>query len=445
MLAEIDGCQAEGPSWVESALVRAEEAQAKLTLSVDVKARIAEARKVWSTLLFPSSTLEEWKYTNTDSIRQGFFEVSGIAASDMEEAKEILQGVSLGEDCVPVVFVDGVYSEELSAKEFEQGVTLTRGVKDGLTRVGSLEKHKTEAFAALSLALLTDGVEIAIGRGVATSKPISIVYVTTSRGANSVASPRVYVSAEESSQSCIVEMHVGAEGVSYLSLPALEIEAKGNAQVDHYRIQLESTKAYQVSNAVISQQESSTVRTHVFSFGSLLARNHVDFHLEGSNSFGLVNGLSVLAGKQHVDNATVIHHRAPSAESSEHFKGVYDDESRGVFSGTIIVDQIAQKTNAFQSNQSLLLSSNASIETKPQLKIWADDVKCSHGATVGQLDKEAMFYLQSRGISREDARAFLIHAFASEVVTSVTNQQVRDFVEGQIVLALEQSNSTLYR
>lgn len=436
MLAEIDCGQTESTSWVDTALAAASKRQEGLMLSADVKARIAEAKKVWTTLLFPTSKLEEWKYTNTDSIRRGFFELAEGSAYDTAEVKGILEGVSLTKESIQIVFVDGIFSEAFSTKDVDAGVTLARAGSGGLQRIGSLNRHQNEAFAALSLALMTDGIEIVIDTNKVLKNPIHLIYVTTAGGANSVAAPRVHVLAKQSSQMCIVETHVSSKGIAYLSLPSLEIEAEGNAHVDHYRIQLESLQAYQVSNAIIAQKESSTVRTHIFSFGGSLVRNHVDIHLKGSNSFGLVNGLSVLAGEQHVDNATVIQHKAPSAESSEHFKGVYDAKSRGVFAGTIIVDQIAQKTNAFQSNQTLLLSPDASIETKPQLKIWADDVKCSHGATIGQLDSEAMFYLRSRGIGSEEARAFLIHAFASEVVTSVNDAHVRELVERQIVAAL---------
>jgi Fe-S cluster assembly protein SufD len=185
-----------------------------------------------------------------------------------------------------------------------------------------------------------------------------------------------------------------------------------------------------VSTTTVDQGRDATVRTHIFSFGGALVRNNAQVALKGSASNAVLNGLSVLSGSQHVDNTTLIHHIEPSAESREHFKGIYADESRGVFSGTITVEKIAQKTNAFQSNQALLLSPSASIETRPQLKIWADDVKCTHGATVGQLDADALFYLRSRGIDRDIARNFLIHAFASEVLTSVENVKVREYVEG---------------
>ena len=206
------------------------------------------------------------------------------------------------------------------------------------------------------------------------------------------------------------------------------------------KFQGESHQAYHISNTAIEQGRDSTVRTHIFSFGGALVRNNVNVALKGSASNAVLNGLTVLRGNQHVDNATLIHHIEPSAESREHFKGIYADESRGVFSGTITVEKIAQKTNAFQSNQALLLSPKASIESRPQLKIWADDVKCTHGATVGQLDADALFYLRSRGISKETAHNFLIKAFASEVLLSVSNPLVRAHVESVLSGVLGQAD-----
>jgi Fe-S cluster assembly protein SufD len=235
--------------------------------------------------------------------------------------------------------------------------------------------------------------------------------------------------AHESSQVTVVESHRSSEELEYLTLPVCEVIAAANSVVDMYRVQSDSRSAFHVSATAIEQQACSAVNNHIFSFGSALARNNVTVALKGSGSNAVLNGLSVLTGSQHVDNSTEIHHIEPSAESREHFKGIYSDTSRGVFSGTITVDKIAQKTNAFQSNQALLLSPTASIETRPQLKIWADDVKCTHGATVGQLDSDALFYLRSRGLSEGDAKKFLIHAFASEVLTTVRCGAVRGYVE----------------
>ena len=269
-------------------------------------------------------------------------------------------------------------------------------------------------------------------KGHVVEAPIHIVHVTTAASEGRVATPRLRIDAEQEAQVTVVESHVGAQGVRYLSLPVGEIVAASGSIVDYYRLQLESEAAHHVSGLSVEQHKDSVARAHIFSFGGALVRNNAHMVLNGAGAQSVINGLSLLSGSQHVDNTTTIHHREPNTESREHFKGIYAKDSRGVFSGTIVVDKIAQKTNAFQSNQALLLSSNASIDSRPQLKIWADDVKCTHGATVGQLDAEAMFYLQSRGISKEDARAFLVHAFASEVLTSVQCAPVKEYVEAAI-------------
>jgi Fe-S cluster assembly protein SufD len=332
------------------------------------------------------------------------------------------------------VWVDGCFSAELSSADQVPGLFMARIAQraqdaQGDSLVGFSDAHCDESFVALATALLTDGISISVQRAASVAKPIHIINVTTGAAAGTVMTPRLVVDAGELSNITIVESHVALDGGSYLSLPVAEIRAQQGAKVDYVKFQNESRDAFHVSTIVVDQGRDAVVRTHVFSFGGALVRNNATVALKGSGSQGVINGLSVLSGSQHVDNTTLIHHIEPSAESREHFKGIYADHSRGVFSGTITVEKIAQKTNAFQSNQALLLSPTASIETRPQLKIWADDVKCTHGATVGQLDADALFYLRSRGIGRDVARNFLIHAFASEVLTSVGSLPVRGYVE----------------
>jgi Fe-S cluster assembly protein SufD len=325
-----------------------------------------------------------------------------------------------------------VFAPEHSSKDALQGIRIARLAEGAGDGVGSLAPHTDEAFAALATALVTDGVSIVAERNAVASQPIHIVHVATSQSAGRVITPRLFVRAEENSQVAIIESYVTIGGEGYLSLPVAEVSAADGAIVDYYKYQHEAVSASHVSNTIVEQGRAGVVSTHIFSFGGALVRNNVTVNLKGSGANAVLNGLSVLNGTQHVDNSTEIHHIEPTIESREHFKGIYADSSRGVFSGTITVDQIAQKTNAFQSNQALLLSPNASIETRPQLKIWADDVKCTHGATVGQLDQEAMFYLRSRGIGREEARNFLIHAFASEVLTTVKVPALKEYVEAAI-------------
>jgi Fe-S cluster assembly protein SufD len=396
-----------------------------------LSAVIAEAEKVFTKVLFPTPRMEAWKYTNTDAIAKGAYTLAPTAAGKIS-AETLAPLLIPGLNAYTVVFVDGVFAPEPSSNDALEGIRIARLAEGAADGVGSLAPHADEAFAALATALVTDGVSIVAERNAVASKPIHIVHIATPQSSGRVVAPRLFVEAGENSHLTIVESYATTGGEEYLSLPVAEVRAADGAIVDCYKYQHEALSASHVSNTIVEQGRSGTVSTHIFSFGGALVRNNVTANLKGSGANAVLNGLSVLNGTQHVDNATEIHHIEPTIESREHFKGIYADASRGVFSGTITVDQIAQKTNAFQSNQALLLSPNASIETRPQLKIWADDVKCTHGATVGQLDSDAMFYLRSRGIGREEARNFLIHAFASEVLTTVKVPALKEYVEAAI-------------
>lgn len=414
----------EGNGWTAKAISSADKVRSGSALS----ALAQEGLEVWSKVLFPTPQIEEWKYTNTESIARGDFRLAPVPSTALEPS--LLEPYEIPElNAARVVFLDGHYVPALSTQEMPKGVSVKRLSELSVTTAGSLGLHKGEPFAALATALLHDGIELRVERGAVVSTPIHIVNVATPAARGCVITPRVCLVALESSQVTVVDSHVGSDGAQYLNLPVFEVAAAANAVVDIYRLQSDSRSAFHISATGIEQHASSAVHTHIFSFGSALARNNVTVALKGSGSNALLNGLSVLSGSQHVDNSTEIHHIEPAAESREHFKGIYSDTSRGVFSGTISVDKIAQKTNAFQSNQALLLSPTASIETRPQLKIWADDVKCTHGATVGQLDSDALFYLRSRGLSEGDAKKFLIHAFASEVLTTVRCSPVREYIE----------------
>ncbi len=422
--------------WVNLALVEAKGRQAE-KLSVAVQKIAQEAVAVWNKVLFPSPRIEAWKYTNPADIANGSFSLP-TTTSALFTQEQLAAFQIPGLKSYQIVFVDGEFSATLSSTTtLPQGVTVTRIQSGEPVSVGALGAHTQEAFTALATALLNDGICIGVARGVAVEIPFHIINVVTAAAESKVVTPRLFLDAQESSQVTVIESFVSNAAKCYLSLPVAEIRAAQGAVVDCYKFQDESLSAYQISDTTIEQGRDSTVRTHIISLGGAMVRNNVSVRLNGSATQAVLNGLSVLANKQHVDNSTLIHHIQPASESREHFKGIYADQSRGVFSGTITVDQIAQKTNAFQSNQTLLLSPTASIETRPQLKIWADDVKCTHGATIGQLDAEALFYLRSRGIDRETARNFLVHAFASEVLTSVRIPALRDYIEGAISTKLE--------
>jgi Fe-S cluster assembly protein SufD len=234
----------------------------------------------------------------------------------------------------------------------------------------------------------------------------------------------------------LIESFVGLTESSYFTCGVSEILIDDNAHVQHYKIGVEGANAYHVSSTHVRQNRDSRYDLKLFSLGGSLVRNEVYPMLcdEGIESY--LSGLTVVGGEQHVDNFTVVEHAKPHSSSNQVFKGIYGGNSRGVFTGTIVVAEQAQKTNAFQSSANLLLSETAQVDTRPQLKIWADDVKCSHGATIGQLDDEALFYLRSRGINSVEAKSMLIRAFANEVLESVGIEQIRDYVSNLVDVAL---------
>jgi Fe-S cluster assembly protein SufD len=429
--------------WAGSAMDEARKLQGpQSNIPAKVMERVKEARSAWCKVLFPTPKLEAWKYTNTDPIARGPFVLAATCKPSKDNELEVAQLLDRAlikgfERTSQIVFVDGVFSARHSKLVSEPGVAVSRLLEGagGSENIGNLGQHSQDAFSALATALLSDCVSISVSPGYEAQVPFQIVHITTTAAVDTVSTPRIRVDAGDNSRVTIVESHIGATGIRYLSLPIVELAAEAGACIDYYKIQLESEQAFYVAGVTAIQSRDAHIRTHLFSFGGALVRNNAQALLNGSGSQALLNGLSVLSGSQHVDNATLIHHIEPNAESREHFKGIYRDSSKGVFSGTITVEKRAQKTNAFQSNQALLLSPDASIESRPQLKIWADDVKCTHGATVGQLDADALFYLRSRGIGEQEAKAFLVHAFA--VLNSVNAEPVKVRIEQLISEKLE--------
>ena len=423
-------------SWVGGALSALNGVRAQWS-SPALATLVSSAEASWKKLLFPTTKVESWKYTNADPLASGSFSpvVSPGAVSKDDVARFVVK------DTNPLlcVLVDGVFSSELSSNESIEGVTissiraLSAGSQEALAaKLGSTQVHSKEPFAALATALLQDGVVISVARGVAAKRPIQVISLASKSASNSVITPRLFIELGELAELSVIETHgcVGAQ--NYLSLPVIESVVADSARLTLTKIALDDVTAYHVAHAVTEQGRASFTKALVFSFGGKLVRNSADIELKGSSSEATINGLSILGGSQHVDNTTSIHHIEPSCESRELFKGVYADESRGVFSGTIVVESEAQKTNAFQSNQTLLLSPTASIDTRPQLKIWADDVKCTHGATIGQLDETALYYLRSRGLDLAEAKRCLVKAFTGEVVSSLNDAPLEAFV-GEIV------------
>jgi Fe-S cluster assembly protein SufD len=363
-------------------------------------------------------------------------EFSLDAGSPGEDVEPLLSA-HLGEDWKrhEVVFVNGRFAPEFSA---------LGGVPAGVVVeefASALETHPEDVEAVLSLspaegasvfqdlnrAFLAGGAFVLLPEGAVVEHPIHIVHVS-SAARPAVSHPHHIILAERGAQVRIVESYLGGEGFPYLTNAVTEVVAADGANVDHYRIQREGKSAFHIGSERLLQAEGSALQNHSLSLGARLTRIDIASLLDGEGADLTLNGLYVVNGNQHVDHHTLIDHRKPQGTSRELYKGVLDDAASGVFNGRIIVRPGAQKTNAQQTNKNLLLSEEALVNTNPQLEIGADDVKCGHGATIGQLDKDALFYLRSRGIGREEATSILTRAFIADVSERIRIAAVRDAV-----------------
>lgn len=395
----------------------------------------------------PTTSDEEWKYTDITRLATlPFFRSTwnDLKVSSLSELG-LAPGFAEAENCL--VFVNGYLApslSRLSETTFEQFPfsELLNG-KESSERelvIGHLQKASAEdAVVALGGALFTDGVVIRVKSGAKAKSPLSVLFVTTPKASGVACYPKVILVAEEGSQCAVIEAYLGLGTNSYLTQSSFYAVLKRNAQVEHYKLQLEGENAYHLSTASIVQERDSAYSGYSLAFGSVLCRNDLKVVLQGEGSNAALLGLSVLKGRQHVDNHTLIEHRQPNAVSWELYKGIYGEQSRGVFTGTIVVEKGAQKTNAIQANHNMLLSSEAHVDTKPQLKINANDVKCTHGATIGQIDEDALYYLQSRGIPASKAKEMLVQAFAGEVIDRIKQPRVKELVaaslEGRLIVS----------
>jgi len=388
---------------------------------------------------FPTTLDEEWRYTSLATLlRQDF----GVASKpDVAPFTDVDAWRVPNLQSHLLVFLDGHFQPALSS-----GLSLPKGVDVG--SLGSLlEKNNDvrdkwslaprgeDAFVELNTAFSRDGVHVHVGKGVRVHVPIEVLFITTSP--NVAAHPRLWVRVEEGAQATLIERYVSASDSAHLTNSLAEFSVGENAYLDHYRVQNENRAAFHIANLHVREERHSVFRSTCFTLGSGLTRNHVHTHLVGEGVDSTLNGLYLVGGKQHVDNHTLIEHAQPHCQSHEFYKGILADKSTGVFRGQILVHQAAQKTDAYQANRNLLLSDRAEINTKPQLEIYADDVKCSHGATIGQLDEDAIFYLRSRGIGRAAARQVLTRAFAGEVVERIRLEPLRLQLEDHVGERLE--------
>lgn len=375
---------------------------------------------------FPTRKDEEWKYTSLKSILNHDYSVfpKGESAIEFKEVKKyFLHEI----ESYKIVFIDGVYSSFLSETTHDgyDICLMSAALKKPKYKLvlnnyfNKIAKEKN-SIADLNTAFALEGAYIHIAKNTVLPKPIQIVNFYTGNEKEILLQPRNLVVVGENSHVQIIERHQSLSSSNVVLTNALtEIFASKRAIIDYYKIQNDQANASLIDNTFVQQKEQSIVSVNTFSFGGKLTRNNVEFFHEGEHIESHINGISILNDKQHVDNHTLIHHKHPNCESFELYRGIYDDASTGVFNGKVIVDQEAQKTNAFQQNNNILIGDKATINAKPQLEIFADDVKCSHGCTIGQLDESAMFYMQSRGIPEKEAKALLLYAFGNEVVEKI--------------------------
>jgi len=402
-----------------------------LNVNSDVHEIRSKAFQNFETLGFPTKKLEAWKYTSLNSVLKEDYSIFPKAETTVELAdvkKYFIHDI----DTYKVVFVDGKYSSFLSETTHDSfDVCLLSSALDKAKYKPVVENFfnkiaKQDNLTSLNTAFATEGAYIHIPRNVEVEKPIQIINFTTGAENATMLQPRNLVVAERNAHVQIIERHQSLTDNAVLTNSVTEIFADTHATVDYYKIQNDNINASLVDNTYIEQQKESVCSVHTFSFGGNITRNNLNFYQKGEHINSIQKGITILEGKQHVDHHTLVHHIEPNCESHQDYKGIYNDRSTGVFNGKVIVEKEAQKTNAYQQNNNVLVSDKATINAKPQLEIFADDVRCSHGCTIGQLDDQALFYMQQRGIPKKEAKALLMYAFANTVLESVKIPEVQD-------------------
>ena len=408
--------------------------------------RRREAIVSFERLGFPTKKNEEYRYTQITRALEKQFDVADVptAIPDTAALKPYLNKLIVSENANVIVFVNGHWSHEYSriisptdqitilplSEAYQAKAELIENYFDEQAHDGQ------DAFVALNTAFAQEGLFVHVPKGKVVEHPVLVYFISDTTHGKTIAQPRNLYIAEENSQCAVSESFhtIGAEA-SYHNIVS-EVYLQPNATVDYYKIEDESEQAYHTGTTQVYQTANSVFHAVTVSLNGAIIRNNLNVAQDASGCETNMYGLYMLHGDTHVDNHTTMDHRKPNTYSNELYKGIMDDRSHGVFNGRIYVRQQAQKTNAFQSNNNILLTDTASIDTKPQLEIWADDVKCSHGATTGQMDAEQVFYLRARGLSEIQAKAMLLQAFAKDVIQNIQFEPLRQSIEDTITARL---------
>ncbi|MDH7446280.1 Fe-S cluster assembly protein SufD [Aquimarina sp. 2201CG14-23] len=413
--------------------------------TVDVDAPVHDIRshaiKVFEEKGFPTKKEEAWKYTSLNAILKHDYSIFPKEENALE-FKDVKKYFISDLDTYKIVFIDGKYSSHLSETTHDKidvclmSSALTHDKYKPIIENYFNKVAKEDGLTSLNTAFSSEGAYIYISKNKLADKPIQVIHFSTGSESAQLLQPRNLIVVEENSHVQIIERHQSLTDNPVLTNSVTEIFVDKRAIVDYYKIQNDNENASLIDNTFIEQQAQSIASVHTFAFGGNVTRNNLNFYQQGEGIDSILNGVTILEGKQHVDHNTLVHHTTPNCESHQDYKGIFDERATGVFNGKIIVNKEAQKTNAFQSNNNVLLSDKATINSKPQLEIFADDVKCSHGCTIGQLDEQALFYMRSRGIGEKEARALLMYAFANNVLESVKIPQLKQRINKLIAKKL---------
>lgn len=392
---------------------------------------------------FPTKRDEEWKYTSVAEFEKHAFLAMSGNHHDASAAATLARRFGLDDDVGHLlVFHNGRLAPALSSPgHLPVGVTLG-GFADKLnTTPEALEpflatEEEHPAFGALNTAFMTDGAYLHLSRGTVLEMPVHLLFISTRPGGANYL--RNVIVAEAGAQATVIEHYAGLDDTVYFTNAVTQIFAAESAAIEHHKLQQEAPDAFHVAGIHAIQQRDSRLESHSFTLGAALTRNDISTVFDETGCEATLNGLYLVGGRQHVDNHTRVDHRKPNGTSRENYRGVLDGRSHAVFNGKVIVHRDAQKTDAYQANHNLLLSREAEIDTKPQLEIYADDVKCTHGATIGQLDAAQLFYLRSRGIEETVASNLLVHAFAHDLIGRIKVASLRSRLEQILLVRLPQ-------
>ena len=389
---------------------------------------------------FPTLSDEEWRFTNLEALRRGSFSIAENGISDVSKKTVNSYGFP-GLDCLRLVFVNGRFAASLSdGGDVGEGIVV-KSLSGAIREHGDLVRehfakyadYEKDAFISLNTSYFEDGVFVYVPDRTVFEKPVHVLHLSTDEVGPLFINPRNLIIVGQSSEAKVIEHYVSLSQSVYFSNVVTEVVCGEDANLEHYRLEFESQKAFNFSTLRVNQQKNSNIASHSILYGGAIVRNNVHPVLAGEGCNSDIYGLFISEGRQHMDNFMRVEHASPHCDSRQFYNGVLDGRSKGVFHGRILVHEGAEKTDAKQTNRNLLLSDTAQIDTKPQLEIYNDDVKCTHGATIGQMDEEALFYLCSRGIPIRKAKIIMLRAFTNETLEHMSIDSVREALENVVM------------